>query len=68
MIRRIFRRLHQWWFDGDGDGDDDDVRGAYRFTRRLVRQLGMIEDPRIRREFDEIERELRALQRKRSGR
>lgn len=67
MIRRLLQRLHRFWFDGIGDHDDDDVISAYRSTRRLTRQLKMTEDPRVRREFDEIERDLRALQRKRSG-
>lgn len=66
-MKRLLQRLHRFWFDGGGDGDgvDDELIGAYRFVRRMVRQLRMSEDPRIRREFDEIERDLRALQRKR---
>lgn len=65
MIRRLLMRLHRFWFDGNGDGVDDDVIGAYRSVRRMVRRLDMTEDPRVRREFDAIERDLRALQRKR---
>lgn len=69
MIRRLLHRLHQFWFDGAGDclGHDDEVR-AYRAVRMLVARLGLAEDPRIQREFDEMERENRALRRERQRR
>lgn len=66
-MRRLLQRLHRFWFDGNGDGNgaDDELIAAARLARRVVRRLDMAEDPRVRQEFDEIERDLRALQRKR---
>lgn len=63
MIRRLLQRLHQFWFDG-GTGDcaaDDEMLREYRLTRRLTERLGIAEDPRVRREFDAMERESRTL-------
>lgn len=69
MIRQLLARLRRFWFDGtDGCAGHDDELRAYRVARGLAERLGMTEDPRIQREFAEMERENRALRRERQRR
>lgn len=69
MIRRLLQRLHRFWFDGDGDevGTDELFR-AVRVMRHMLKRTGLIEDPQVRREFDEVERIERELRHERQGR
>lgn len=69
MIRRLFARLRRLWLDGTGDcARNDDMLRAYRFTRALTERLGLAEDPQVKREFEQMERESRALRRERHRR
>jgi len=70
MIRRLFARLHQFWFDGTGDDDaeTDEIFRAIRFMRHVAKRTGIMEDPHVRHEFAEAERDARALRRERQRR
>jgi len=67
MLRRFLSRLHQFWWDG-ADEAADGYQRASKALRMMARELGVAEDPVIRREFDEFERELRELRTKRRAR